>query len=452
MKHNFNRSETEGLIQVKGRDFVLNGEKITLKGFSVGTWMNIEHFMFGMPGSESAIRQTFAEVYGRENARCFFRSYIENFLTEKDFEYMASLGLNSVRLPFNYHWFMDDDAPLKWKSDGFEVLDRVIGWCRKYGIYAVLDMHTTPGSQNVDWHSDNGTGIPLFWKYRCFREQMTALWGEIAAHYAQEKFVCGYDILNEPNFDLTAEEFNGWYKETTAGIRKHDEHHIIFLEGDDFGRSFELFDEPEDEQTAFALHFYPCVISAEILEPEMSDDERYRIVENLYVKELTARDKFGRPLWCGETGFELFPDRPQVTADLIRITFDLMKKYDVSWGIWSYKDARTMSMVMPHEDTPWINLKSRILEKWNHHLEQSNSEETLRYTIERFFDGNLSKHDFYTEEFRMRTIFHTLAVKLILKPELEKIPWEEIRHYPEIFRFENCETYRDVENAIKAFI
>lgn len=128
-----------------------------------------------------------------------------------------------------------------------------------------------------------------------------------------------------------------------------------------------------------------------------------------------------------------------------------MKKYDVSWGIWAYKDARTMSLVMPHEDAPWISLKKRILKKWDHHLEQENSEKTLRFAVEGFFDGSLSEHEFYTEEFRMRTIFHTLAVKLILKPELEKIPWDEIKTYPEAFLFENCETYKDVEAAIKKF-
>ena len=35
-----------------------------------------------------------------------------------------------------------------------------------------LDLHSVPGGQNTDWHSDNITGQPLFWQYRCFQDQV----------------------------------------------------------------------------------------------------------------------------------------------------------------------------------------------------------------------------------------------------------------------------------------
>ena len=43
----------------------------------------------------------------------------------------------------------------------------------------VPDLHTVPGGQNPDWHSDNGTGYTLFWQYGVFRQQMVMLWKEI---------------------------------------------------------------------------------------------------------------------------------------------------------------------------------------------------------------------------------------------------------------------------------
>lgn len=46
-------------IAVKGTDFTVNGSPIALKGMGVGSWLNLEHFMVGMPGTDSQIRQAF---------------------------------------------------------------------------------------------------------------------------------------------------------------------------------------------------------------------------------------------------------------------------------------------------------------------------------------------------------------------------------------------------------
>ena len=49
--------------------------------------------------------------------------------------------------------------PRVFKESGFKHLDRVIEICAQHGIYTILDLHTAPGGQNPDWHSDNGGHI-----------------------------------------------------------------------------------------------------------------------------------------------------------------------------------------------------------------------------------------------------------------------------------------------------
>jgi aryl-phospho-beta-D-glucosidase BglC (GH1 family) len=56
-------------------------------------------------------------------------------------------------------WIIDDMNPRVLKTSGFKHLDRVIELCAKHGIYTILDMHTAPGGQNTDWHSDHGGHI-----------------------------------------------------------------------------------------------------------------------------------------------------------------------------------------------------------------------------------------------------------------------------------------------------
>lgn len=52
------------------------------------------------------------------------------------------------------------------KEGGFKHLDRVIELCAKEKIYTILDIHTVPGGQNPDWHSDSITNYAAFWDYK----------------------------------------------------------------------------------------------------------------------------------------------------------------------------------------------------------------------------------------------------------------------------------------------
>ena len=164
MIHNF--------IHTKGSNFVLNGEKIILRGWALGSWMNFEHFMIGMPGTNSMIIEAFEEVYGKERSTEFFSRMNEEMISEDDIRYLKNIGINSIRIPFGYHWFMSDEKPFEFLEDGFQKLNRVVELCEKNELYIILDLHSTPGSQNTDWHSDNITGQSLFWKYRSFQDQV----------------------------------------------------------------------------------------------------------------------------------------------------------------------------------------------------------------------------------------------------------------------------------------
>ena len=66
------------------------------------------------------------EVLGPEKYAFFFDKFLEYFFTEEDAKFFASLGLNCIRLPFNYRHFEDDMNPRVLKEEGFKHLDRVV--------------------------------------------------------------------------------------------------------------------------------------------------------------------------------------------------------------------------------------------------------------------------------------------------------------------------------------
>ena len=86
----------------------------------------MENFMNGFPGREHQIRAALLKVLGREKYDFFFDRFLEYFFTEKDAEFLSSLGFNCLRLCLNYRHFEDDMKPFQIKDEGFKHVDRVI--------------------------------------------------------------------------------------------------------------------------------------------------------------------------------------------------------------------------------------------------------------------------------------------------------------------------------------
>lgn len=152
----------------------------------------MENFITGYPGHEAQHRAAMLEVLGQEKYEFFFDKFLEYFFTEADAKFFASLGLNCIRLPFNYRHFEDDMNPRVLKESGFKHLDRVVELCAKHKIYTILDMHALPGGHNSDWHSDNPSNYAAFWDHKDFQDRTVWLWCELAKHYKGNPWFVGF--------------------------------------------------------------------------------------------------------------------------------------------------------------------------------------------------------------------------------------------------------------------
>jgi len=118
---------SHGILQVQGQQVVDgDGHPVILRGAGLGGWMNMENFISGYPGHESQHRAAMLKVLGKEKQEFFFDKYLEYFFMEDDAKFFASLGLNCIRVPFNYRHLEDDINPRVLKENGFKHLDRVI--------------------------------------------------------------------------------------------------------------------------------------------------------------------------------------------------------------------------------------------------------------------------------------------------------------------------------------
>ena len=342
------------------------GQPVRLRGVGLGGWMNMENFITGYPGAEEAHRQAMAAVLGPERHAFFFDKFLEFFFSASDAAYLASLGVNALRLPINYHHFEDDDRPFVVKESGFGHLDRVIDLCTREGIYCIIDLHSAPGGQNEDWHCDNPTHKPLFWRHRHFQERTVHLWKAIARRYRDNPAVAGYNLLNEPN-DASKCLLRPFYQETIDAIRAVDSEHVIFLDGNLYATDFTNFDPPF-ENVVYAIHDYtPPGETGAPAYPGLCRGEQFdhqRLAKDIRRKCQYMLER-GLPIWVGEFGPQYAGDatidamRRQVAIDQIAAFEELQ----AHWCIWPYKDLGLQALVYLSADSPWMVRIKSFLEK-----------------------------------------------------------------------------------------
>lgn len=360
-------SDGNAWLKVVGDQIVDDtGSPVTLEGFGLGGWMNMENFVTGFPGTESMQREVLRRVLGPEGYKRFFDRFLQAFFDEPDAALIASLGLNSLRVPFNYRHFEDDAAPFELKPEGFRWLDRVVELCAKNGIYTILDMHALPGHQNQHWHSDNPTHQTSFWQHRQFQDRAVWLWEIIADRYKDQPWVAGYNPVNEPA-DVSGERIVPFYDRIERAIRAIDPRHILFLDGNRYSTQFDMFSDPYPN-TVFTAHDYarPGIVPGArypgVVDGAMVDRHT---LEEVFLRRTEFMRRTGTPIWIGEFG-------PQYTGDsvidaerlsMLSDQLEIYRDYGASWSLWTYKDIGLQGVAVVPPTSAYVSQIRPALDK-----------------------------------------------------------------------------------------
>lgn len=418
-------------VRVVGSKFMQAGKEITLRGFGLGNWLNLEHFMFGWPGTDTQIRSVIIDHYGEENARVFWKTFYENSISESDIAYIAQLGLNSIRIPVNHRLFLPEIT----KSDGIREINRILEYCRKYKIWALLDMHTAPGCQNPDWHSDNSTGKYLFWQNNNYQQELISLWQQIADYYKDETMILGYDLVNEPCYLETEldKSLISFSRNCTAAIREIDKNHVIFYEGNVYSRDFSMFRENFDENCAYTFHYYPFLqIPGKLDEPDVEKILHDNLHKEVTLNHLTKNLK--KPLWCGETGHLVhLPE----SFNVLSIFLDLLESENISWAIWPFKDIGAMGLLNLKASGKWNRIAKKASNHWSfwNIFKQDSMLSAQQESDKSVFYRKLSEHT--TNSFNL------------LNQNLLRYSFGELLESIDDFKFERCNINSRLLSTIK---
>jgi len=342
-------------LSTRGRDIVNEaGEPVLLKGYCLGGWLNTENFINGYPFTDHAYFAALCEVLGGARAQHYYERQYEYYLQEADIELLADCGTNCVRLPFNYRIFESDLLPGEYCPAGFEYFDRLVKWCRKHGLYIILELHAAQGWQNPDWHCDNPDEVCLLWGDRHYRDRVAKLWRAIAERYKDEPTIAGYELLNEPTAPDN-ETLQGFYEEVTRKVRRVDRRHIIFLEGNMWGTRFKGL-KPFAKNLVYACHIYPPA-AFERRRPYPNAEQNAEAIARAY----QGYADFGRrqdvPMWCGEFGCQHNMTDPALRKGRLQCVDDMIAIFEGhghSWSMWTYKDMGVMGLVTVKGTAPYM--------------------------------------------------------------------------------------------------
>lgn len=183
--------------------------------------------------------------------REYTKEYFDSFIREEDVERVAEWGVDHVRVPVDYNVFENEDG--SYKEDGFEYIERVIGWCGKYGINMVLDLHKTAG-----YSFDKGEQECGFFDSAELQERFFRLWEQFAVRYGKYSGRMAFELLNE----VTDKEYSAsWNRIVAECIRRIRVHcpSISILVGSYWYNSHESLvdlDMPYDENVVYNFHCY----------------------------------------------------------------------------------------------------------------------------------------------------------------------------------------------------
>ena len=65
--------------------------------------------------------------------------HFESYITEADVKYIKSIGMDHIRLGFNQ--IVLEEAPYTYRKKILDILHDFVGWCKKYDLILVLNMH-----------------------------------------------------------------------------------------------------------------------------------------------------------------------------------------------------------------------------------------------------------------------------------------------------------------------
>jgi len=238
-----------------------------------------------------------------------------------------------------------------WKETGFDIIDNLLQWCAPHNMYLILDMHATPGGQGTGSEiNDYDPTKPSLWESQANKDKLVALWTRIADRYKDNEWIGGYDLINEPHWNLPGgTDLRNLYEKITDGIRSVDVNHILFIEGNWYANDHTGLLPPWDDNLVYSFHKYWSYTN-----------------ENDLDWILPLREAHNVPLWMGEAG----ENSNTWFTDAVK----LFEDNGIGWAWWTMRKIGDIDSPYAVEINPGYQ---KILDYWKGAGSRPSEQETF---------------------------------------------------------------------------
>lgn len=326
-----------------------------LRGVNLGGWLVLEKWMTPslFEGLAARDETAFCTELGLDAATKRLHRHWNTFITKDDFRWLASVGINAVRLPVG-HWIFGKNYPYHpaygdnrypYVEGGLAIIDQVMQWAEELKIAVLLDLHAAPGCQNG---FDNG-GILNVCEWHTQQEYIDHALNVIewlAERYHKAPALHGIEVLNEPRWDIDTEVLKKYYTAAYHRIRKYcspDKVAMVFHDG---FRTHECYlgfmQPPEFENVIFDIHRYQCFVREDI------DLDIYghirKSVSELKDEADTLGGELKLPVYCGEWSLGMILKEVSIWSEgPFNHALEKMDEYQLSLAYRGYAAAQLLT-------------------------------------------------------------------------------------------------------------
>lgn len=302
--------------------------------------------------------------------------HFESYITEADVRYIASLGMDHIRLGFDQ--IVVEESPYQYRERILSILHDFVSWCRKYGLRPVLNLHKSLGNY-CDIVEERG-----LLEDPELQNRFVALWVKLEESFSADEDVV-FELLNE----VTTSDSDAWNALATRTIqtlRKMNPNRLLVLGCMEWNnppglRTLQVY---EDENILYTFHCYapfefthqqgvlqPTALYYNRKMPYPCDDiqryrdyhlvhgwqdpyQQYEKMDKQFLQDYLAPvrefiQKYpDKVLWCGEFG-TIRHCNIRWRENWMRDMISLLKEYDVPYCVWNYlstpNDGNRFSLV-----------------------------------------------------------------------------------------------------------
>lgn len=227
-----------------------------LKGVNLGGWLVLERWITPsvFDGLQAWDETAFCRELGDEKFERL-EKHRQNFITQKDFEWIAKKGINCVRVPVP-HWLFGQLEPYVACE---QYLDKAFDWANQTGLKIIIDVHTAPGSQNGYKHSGIEGKIEWHKNPKNIATSLEVL-EKLARRYGSKAALAGIELLNEPSFRIPRFDLGNYYETGYKIVRENCSEEVAVIISDSF-KPHDFTDEltgGKYKNTILDSHMYQC--------------------------------------------------------------------------------------------------------------------------------------------------------------------------------------------------